>query len=116
ILGQVLVEYNKMAEASALKIYQDLGMRKSDHTWKNGEREAVIALAHTEYHASAASFDVKLTPARTKQLGSSTAMEKIADKIFELMNVGEDFDQPNISMEAFPQEMLNAYDNFLSII
>lgn len=116
ILGQVLVEYNKMAEASALKVYEELGMRKSEYAWKDGERDAVIASAHTEYYASAASFDVKLTPVRTKQLRQGTAMEQIAGKIFELMNIGENFDQQSISMEAFPQEMLNAYDNFLSII
>ena len=116
ILGQVLVEYNKMAEASALKVYEDLGMRRHSKTWKEGERESVIALAHTDYYATAASFDVKLIPVRTKNLKSGTAMEQITEKIFQLMNIGEEFGNENVSMDTFPQEMLNAYDTFLSII
>jgi hypothetical protein len=116
ILGQVLVEYNKMAEASVLKIYQDRGMRKDSHVWKDGERDSVISMAHTEYYAEAASFNVKLTPVKTRTLKDGTAMEQIAEKIFLLMSIGEDFSSESISMETFPQEMLNAYDNFLSII
>lgn len=116
ILGQVLVEYNKMAEASALMVYEDTGMRRNANIWKDGERESVIEMAHTEYYATAASFDVKLTPVRPKQLKGGSAMEKITEKIFQLMNIGEDFSLENISMEIFPQDMLNAYDNFLSII
>jgi hypothetical protein len=116
ILGQVLVEYNKMAEASALKIYEDSGLRKSSKNWQPGERESIIALAHTSYLAMAASFDVELTPVKTKIVNNGTAMEQIAGKIFQLMNIGEDFNQATVTMEAFPQEMLNAYQNFLLII
>ena len=121
ILGEILVNYHKMAEATALNIYEkdnDVSAIKNIK-YKKDEVEFIKKLAATEYsYDKAASFSVFLRPVKIiedKEL-NQTSSEKITDSIFELFNAGANLIELEKFNTNFSGPMLNAFSVFLKSI
>jgi hypothetical protein len=121
ILGQALVNYHKIAEATVVNLF-DPANRAAKETngknrWQKGELENVKQLAVTEYlYDKAASFSVFLKPVRSiiYDATGKTTSETITDTIFKLFEAGTDLSKLNDT--AYSQAMLTAFSGFLKSI
>lgn len=121
VLGEVLVNYNKIAEATAINIYDKEQEQAAlgNIPYEKKEVEFVKRLAATEYsYDKAASFSVFLKPIKVIKDKNSdlTSVEKIANNIFELFDAGTDLDELQKFDSKFSQSMLNAFSVFLRSI
>ncbi|MCD8739367.1 hypothetical protein LT679_02025 [Mucilaginibacter roseus] len=121
VLGQALVNYHKIAEATVVNLFDRSNKTVAPTTaksrWQKGELEKVKQLAVTEYlYDKAASFSVFLKPLKPVIYDNTgkTTSETITETIFNLFEAGTDLSKLNDSM--YSQSMLTAFSGFLKSI
>jgi len=119
ILGDILVSYNKMAEAVVVRIHDTKTKASKSHAkrWRKGERDKVVSLSRTTFTSIAASFDIYLYPVRNLLYeDGETSTEQITNRIFDLFEMGTSLNFETQGKANFPQEMLTAYESLLKVI
>jgi len=121
ILGQALVNYHKIAEATVINLFDPANKTAKQlngkNRWQKGELESVKQFAVSEYlYDKAASFSVFLKPVRSVIYDESgkTTSETISDTIFNLFEAGTDLSK--LKNANYSQAMLTAFSGFLKSI
>lgn len=121
ILGEVLTNYNKLSQATALNLYDLKGKLPKEEKIrrKKGELEKIKELGETEFmYAKAASFSVFLKPIKESYtlFEDITSSQHINNSIFELFEASTNTDKLNDIKEKLNEGMLASYNNLLKEI
>ena len=118
ILGEVLVNYHKLNNATALSIYDEKGKLPKDEKIrrKKGELKEIKELAETEFvYAKAASFSVFLKPIKQRYelFSEKTTSEVISTSIFNLFTASEELGNLEKIKSTLSDDVLNSFQGLL---
>lgn len=121
VLGQVLTNYHRLTEATAINIFDEKGKLPVDEKLrrKKGELNNIKELAEMEFvYAKAASFSVFLRPIKNQMnlFDTDTSSEKIAKNVFSLFDASTNIEQLKVIKSTLNEDMLTSYNTFLKEI